>query len=251
MAQQNEHSSYPWHSLHMCEASPTLRSHNRYHQSMTGHAPIHVDAVFTPSSLPTVTDVDRTNLSKKLSTGLKTLGQFTLLNGRTKLGKTTLLTHTLRSLEDSDDFWFSYMPGQNVASVDDFWKQLASQLGIPVSREANLASSNTKSWNVSASISAALAPLKARMSGGVSGADTTSTSSKETFDILPNEAALMMLEAYKIQGRRSIIAIDDFHFIQDVDLRRQILVALRPVAEQLGTTILLSSLPGRESDPAC
>lgn len=54
---------------------------------------------------------------------------------------------------------------------------------------------------------------------------------------------------FRDERRRVVIAIDDFHFIDDVAARRRIVVALRTLTDQ-GCSAILSTVNSAESDPA-
>lgn len=106
---------------------------------------LHTSDIFTPAKLPTVTDVDRTSVSRELSTWVRRGGYFVSLLGNTKLGKTTLVKGFLASQPEGS--WTTYIPGQRLGEGSaDLWTKLAKDLGIPTSRDTGMANSDKATW---------------------------------------------------------------------------------------------------------
>ena len=212
-------------------------------------ATIFTSDVFTPAKLPTFTDVDRTSVSKNLALWVNRGGFFVSLLGTTKLGKTTLVKSFLKALPVGA--WSTYIPGQSLgAGADDLWLKLAQALGIPTSKESGLASSNKASWGAMARIKASFFPGAGAVAGTtVSQEQQNGSSSGEKFEIDPEQAVIETITLMRDNKLRVVVAIDDFHFVTDPDSRRDIVLALRPLTD-LGCSVILSTIPGGEVDPA-
>lgn len=205
--------------------------------------------VFTPAKLPTVTDVDRTLVSKQLARWVNRGGYFVSLLGTTKLGKTTLVKSFLGSLPKTS--WSVYVPGQALGGgASHLWIKLAQALQIPTSKETGLANSSKDSWGFIGRLSVAILPTvaKASINSSVSCEDSSTSTAGETFDIDPEQAVTEALMLLRANNRKVVIAIDDFHFVTETAARRAIVLALRPLAD-VGCAIVLSTIPGGELDP--
>lgn len=211
---------------------------------------IQTSDVFTPAKLPTVTDVDRTTVSKELSMWVRRGGFFVSLLGNTKLGKTTLIKSFLATLPEGS--WSVYLPGQRLgAGADDLWLKLARELGIATSKETGMANSNTSTWGIMARLQASILPGVAKATAGANagGSIEDRATSAEKFDIDAETAVTHALQLLKDDNRQVVIAVDDFHFVSDPAARRDIVIALRTLTDN-GCSVVLSTVMSAEFDPA-
>lgn len=209
---------------------------------------LHTSDIFTPAKLPTVTDVDRTSVSRELSTWVRRGGYFVSLLGNTKLGKTTLVKGFLASQPEGS--WTTYIPGQRLGEGSaDLWTKLAKDLGIPTSRDTGMANSDKATWKFMARLRVGFAGNSVTGGADAGGEHQTTNSSGEKFDIDPETAVTEALQLLKSAGRTVVIAIDDFHFVQSADARREIVIALRTLTD-MGCSVILSTVNSAESDPA-
>lgn len=209
---------------------------------------VRTSEVFTPAELPRTTSVDRTGLLTGI-TQLMGRKAYISLTGATKLGKTTFLRRYLRDLPEGS--WSAYIPGQNLREgSSDLWVRLAQELGIPTSKETGLASNDKKTWGFIGRLALTLLPGSKATAGAQQGGESGVTESTvDKFTLNPEQAVAEALAIIRDDGRRVVIAIDDFHFVLDADKRQSIIIALRPLAD-LGVKIILSTILGGEIDPA-
>lgn len=203
--------------------------------------------MFTPAKLPTVTDVDRSQTSAALRKWVRRGGYFVSVLGTTKLGKPTLVKGLLRDLQPAA--WTTYLPGQSLQGGEtDLWSHLVKALGIPTSTETGRASSKKSTWGVFSKLALSWLPGNSAEAGGNAGGESGSeSSSSELYDLDPQAAVSEALLALRRGGMDVVIAIDDFHFVTSPETRRNLLLALRPLTDE-GCSVVLSTIPGRESD---
>lgn len=207
---------------------------------------VQTSDVFTPAKLPTVTDVDREHLSKALDRLLRRGGFYIPVMGTTKLGKTTLVNGALRKLGYS-----IFLRGQSLTEgSDSIWPKLAAELEIPVSKEKGTVSGDKSTWGFFGKFAATLALIgKAEAGAQVGGEHLLQNSTSTSVPLDAESEVIKALELLVRGGLRVAIAIDDFHFITDVEKRRSIIRALRPVTGA-GVSVVLITLPNRATDPA-
>lgn len=202
--------------------------------------------IFTPTKRPTFTSVRRAEVWEELEGYVEQGGGFVSLLGTTKLGKSTLIEGAL----DTSIFGVS-IPGQALVSgVDALWRRLVDALGIHTSATTGMVNSRGIELAVAARIG-----VKDVGEGeiGLKGSKGKSASSTKEYVIDPAKAvqdAFSLIAAATDDNQNPpIIAIDDFHFITDPSVRRELILALRPIAEG-NVTVILATLPGREDDDA-
>jgi len=202
--------------------------------------------VFTPAKFPTVTDVNREMLSKSLDRLLRRGGYYIPVMGTTKLGKTTLVSGALKKLDYS-----IFLRGQSLTEgSESLWPRLAAELEIPVSKEKGTVSGDKSTWGFFGKFSAALATLAKAEVGAQFGGEHMSQNSTSSSVLLDAESEVIKALGLLTKSRMKVaIAIDDFHFITDVEKRRSIVRALRPIAGA-GVSVILITLPNRGTDPA-
>lgn len=206
---------------------------------------VRTSEVFTPAKLPTITSVDRTAVTEALGRVLPRGGNFVSVLGTTKLGKTTLVRKSLDAVDLS-----IYVPGQTLqAGPADLWQKCASELGIPTSVEASISSTDVSTWGLLGQVTAKIPGLAAKVGSTIGGQHGKTSSSGTKIQIDPERAVTASLTTVEASGVHVVVAIDDFHFISDQKTRKDILLALRPLADQ-GCTVVLISTPPSADDPA-
>jgi hypothetical protein len=198
--------------------------------------------VFTPAKLPTVTDVDRSQVSAELKKWASRGGYFVSVLGTTKLGKTTLVKGYLSTL-NNESAWSAYLSGQSLQEGPTaLWAQLAVQLEIPSSRESGLVSGDRTNWGVTSRFKFAWFPgSDTSLEGRIGGDVLEERRSGLTFDTDPETAVKEVIGKLRAAGVSATIAIDDFHFVTSVEARRNIALALRPLTD-IGLTVILSTI---------
>lgn len=210
---------------------------------------IKTSDVFTPAKLPTYTDVDRTQLSEELKRWMRHGGYFLSVMGTTKLGKTTLIKNFLNT--QTEDGWSIYIPGQSLQEgAQDLWKLLVNEFGIPTSQETGYASSDKSTWKILTKLAAKVPGLSASLGLDVSGEKQKTETTSNKFDVLPSRAVTEAIDLIREQDQKVFIAVDDFHFVLDAAARKSIVLALRPLAEEHGCSVILSTIPGGQEDVA-
>ncbi|MDQ0676568.1 hypothetical protein QFZ36_004194 [Pseudarthrobacter siccitolerans] len=207
---------------------------------------IQTSDVFTPAKLPTITDVDREDLSKALDRLLRRGGFYIPVMGTTKLGKTTLVNSALKKMGYS-----IFLRGQSLSEGSEtLWLKLAAELEIPASKDTGTVSGDKSTWGFFGKFAATLALVgKAEAGAQVGGEHSLQQSTSKTVPLDAESEVIKALELLAKGGLKVAIAIDDFHFITDVEKRRSIIRALRPVTGA-GVSVVLITLPNRATDPA-
>lgn len=130
------------------------------------------------------------------------------------------------------------------------WTKLAGELGIPTSRESGLANSDRSTWGIFARLSVALFPGTGLSTGvNVSESREHKASSNERFDVDPEAAVKEALTTLLDKKLRAVVVIDDYHFVESVDARRAIALALRPLTDK-GLTVILCTIHAGQVDEA-
>ena len=206
---------------------------------------VQTSDVFTPAKLPTITDVDREELSKALDRILRRGGFYIPVMGTTKLGKTTLVNSALKKIGYS-----IFLRGQSLAEGSDaLWQKLAAELEIPVSKEKGTVAGDKSTWGFFTKFGTTLGLVKAEGGGQFGGEHSRQRSTTTSVTLDAESEVVKAFELLKAGGLNVAIAIDDFHFITDVEKRRSIIRALRPVTGA-GVSVVLITLPNRATDPA-
>lgn len=207
---------------------------------------LETSEVFTPAKLPTFTDVTRSEVSASLNKLLRRGGFFISVSGTTKLGKTTLVRGALKKLDYS-----IYMNGSALADGPyTLWHRLASELGIPSVKERGTVSGDKSTWKFYAKFSAMFPGFGGAEAGSEAGGEHSLENQNSSS--VPLDAEGEVTKAFKelVLARKKIaIVIDDFHFVTDVNTRRELIQGLRGLAIE-GVSIVMITLPGRSSDAA-
>lgn len=201
--------------------------------------------VFTPAKRPTITGVNRTHLSQEIDWEIKKGGWYVSVLGATKLGKTTLVKTALGKVDFS-----IFVNGNSFLEGDNaLWQKLGAALEIPVSKETGTVSGDKSTWGFFAKFSANLGLAKGEGGSQFGGEHMRQTTSTNAIQLDAETEVIKAFELLIDKGITVAIAIDDFHFVTDVERRRSLIKALRPVAGA-GVSIILITLPNRETDPA-
>jgi hypothetical protein len=194
--------------------------------------------VFTPSSYPTHTYVNRSdsNVAEQLADALTIDGQVVSIAGPSKCGKTVLVEKAV----GKDNL--IAVTGAGIQTADDLWNRVLDWMGEPHIASATDTSSSGISGSVSASAKGKV-PLVAEASVevGVAGerGKTQATQISTTRRGLQQVASEIAKSAYTV-------LVDDFHYmprtIQEV-VAQQI-----KEASHLGVRIVLCTVPHRTDD---
>ncbi|NAZ84638.1 hypothetical protein GTR00_00610 [Kineococcus sp. T90] len=176
-------------------------------------------------------------------------GVFISVLGTTKLGKSTLIRDALTTAAVTP-----YIPGQQLDKEGEsaLWARLAAALEIPASQQKGKVTGNKARWGVLARLGIGFSGTGASVTSSIGGEEHTDNSTSVTYDIDTPTAVTEALNLASQKAREDgenppVIAIDDFHFVTDPGKRREIILALRPLADA-DVTVLLATLPGRETD---
>lgn len=205
--------------------------------------------VFTPNKAPTFTSVTRSELWDEVEALSEQGGAFVSVMGTTKLGKSTLVKSVMKKAA-----FYVYIPGQNLSSgAGALWTRLASELGIPASTTSGKVVGDKSKWSFMARFGISVPGFNSSAGAGVEGEHHVDQSSGSTYEMdtpsaVAEAMAMLAADARTKGGFPPIIVIDDFHFVIDVEKRRELILALRPLAES-DVTVILATLPGREADP--
>lgn len=210
---------------------------------------VKTSEVFTPTKPPTFTSVKRDALWDQVDALTEQGGAFISVMGTTKLGKSTLVKSVMKNADFN-----VYIPGQNLASGSGaLWTRLASELGIPTSTTSGRVVGDKSKWGFMAKFGITFPGVASSAGAEAGGEHHVDQSSGSTYEMdTPSAVAeamrLLAADAREKSGYPPIIVIDDFHFVIEVDKRRELILALRPLAES-DVTVILATLPGREDDP--
>lgn len=202
-----------------------------------------VSEVFNPIEPPTYSDITRSDVVNAMAWALTDpWGQYVEVSGTTKFGKSTLVNDVVNQYCDVS----FKLAGQDLSSLDDFWIQLAYLLGIPHSSSTGTTTAQKSNWGIISRLGLGnFAAITARGGESSESGTTDSNSHEISLNVAVKEALAILREASK----KVAIVIDDFHFVQKSAVRREILVALRPIS-QMGVTPVLITLPRTSMDPA-
>lgn len=204
-----------------------------------GEIMLKTTEVFTPNtSSPRLSKVSRVALEEHLADKVDEGGMYIFVQGVTKLGKTTLVRGAVKELDSH--FWFD---AQNLREgTAALWSALASQLRHPIEEAMKSTNTDTSKWSFLGSLGFPGITVGTRAGG-------SHASGWEKSRIITNDlphAIPAALAALRESGKSAAIVLDDFHFIDDQEVRTQILQALKPVADK-GVTIIVVTLPYRDN----
>ncbi|MDD3051457.1 MAG: hypothetical protein PHR06_09965 [Candidatus Cloacimonetes bacterium] len=197
-----------------------------------------VNDVFIVGGLPTVTYISRDDyaLEMKLRNSINSKFKLISVSGSTKSGKTVLCRSVLQLF---NNIWLS---GSDISTEDDFWILIQNKLHLPVFQSKMSESIETET--ISANAKGELNCLISKASGSVSGAQEKLKKSIQlelNNGLFKNELFNYLIES------KTILVIDDFHYISP-EIQKFLIRALKnPIFDGLITIIL--SIPHRAYDP--
>lgn len=190
--------------------------------------------VFVPGGMPSYTYQDRRELGLEdnLQSALRRLRKFISVAGPTKCGKTVLVR---KIIPREEGVWIE---GGHVASIDEFWKQVLSCLGLASSTA--IASGKTIDKTFETENSAGFKPsgIGAEIKNKEAEKNGQSLARTDTFSALPSTAAVNGLVAVK-----RVLVIDDFHYI-DPNVQTAIIRGLKQAVFD-GLSVVLILIPHR------
>lgn len=204
--------------------------------------------VFTPSKTPTHTSVTRKSVLGQIEVLAEQGGAFISVMGTTKLGKSTLVKSVMRSAA-----FHAYIPGQNLgAGAAGLWSRLASDLGIPASTTSGTVVGDKSKWGFFGRFGISVPGFSSGGGARIDGEHHVDKSNASTYEMdTPSavaEAMALLCQDARSKGEQPpILVIDDFHFVTDPSVRRDLVLALRPMTDA-DVTVILATLPGREDD---
>lgn len=200
---------------------------------------MHVNDIFTPGSLPSVTYYERSSLrlEQNLLNAIGTRGYISVISGPSKCGKTVLCEKVI----GVDNMLL--ITGAGITTIDVFWSKLRQELDTE--RSSSKATSNTVGGTVTGTATATGSiPFLAKATGSVGG--TANISRQQTLNKIfddRNSKALFKL----LRDENLTLVVDDFHYA-DVAVQRILAQEFKEAARE-GTRIVLVSIPHR-SDQA-
>lgn len=194
--------------------------------------------VFTPSSTPTYTYVDRTSLGfeTRLINASKIPNMVVSVSGPSKSGKTVLIKKVV-----SDDLLIT-VSGSVVKSAEDLWNGVLAWIEVP--SQATIVTGGSTNVSVGAKAGGAVGiPLVAKgVAEGSAGAGKAWQSSvSETY----RQAGLDQV-VKEIADSDFVVFIDDFHYIPR-EVQQEIGRQIKAAAE-MGVKIFTASVPHRSDD---
>jgi len=188
--------------------------------------------VFTPTRFPIYSYVSRqANYEQDIEHCVQT-GIIAFIHGPTKSGKSVLAEKAAQGLSTPSH----KISARNFRSPNEFWETVASQLGIQeavtTTRSATKGTKRTMTWL--AKITAWFA-AEASASGTVEKQLETGETITQTIQIDP---ALELEKQSRNQGKRHTIIIDNFHYIQDSKIQRELLQELRNLLDHVSIIII-------------
>lgn len=183
----------------------------------------HRDIIFVAGGQPTITYVERNELDieRRLARAIAAPNQIVSLAGPSKSGKTVLCRRVLGERE------FVWVDGGRVATVQDFWKYVCSELEIPSVTEESTQDETGLRLEGSFILTA----------GGSKISKTSKLFRKENG---MDDALREMVD------RRIILVIDDFHYIKN-ECRVEIVRNIKGAVFQ-GLKVVLLSVAHRTFD---
>lgn len=198
---------------------------------------VRVGEVFVPGGLPTVTYNPRTELrlEERLRDYLDERHRILSLSGPTKSGKTVLLRAILREV---DAVWLS---GGEVSNVDDFWAQVADQLGLFTQETFSGHSGHLTGTEHGAAV-------RGTLFGAGAKADARRRQSQEAVRGGSQGRSRPLNAAAKeaLLSRTPPLVIDDFHYLER-SVQGEIVRNLKDVVFG-GVPVIFASVPHRAFD---
>lgn len=196
------------------------------------------DQVFTPTSPPTVTYVDRhwngRRLEDLLRLGLATKGQLVSLAGPSKSGKTVLVERVAKD-------YLIPISGGGIRSSSDLWQRVMAWVNAPTSITSTSTYQGGSKATASAEVGAKLPVVEGKTGGSAEQNSSvmqavTSTQSPDLVEKVRRELA----------ESEFVLFIDDFHYI-DRPAQAEIAQQLKYLASA-GVKLVVASVPFRGDD---
>jgi hypothetical protein len=212
-----------------------LRSINRL---LKGSVNMWAADIFTPSSYPTHTYVNRTDIDveQTLSDNLSIAGQVVSIAGPSKCGKTVLVEKAV-----GKDVLIP-VTGSGIQTADDFWNRVLDWIGEPHSTFAIDTNSSSLNGNVGASAKGkipAIAEFSTEFSAGGGKTKTQATQ-------ISTQRRGMQQVVQEIANSQFTVLLDDFHYMQRPV--QEVIAQQIKEASRLGVRIVLCTVPHRTDD---
>ena len=194
--------------------------------------------VFTPSSVPTYTYIDREKhqFEEQLREALRVPNRIVSLSGPSKSGKTVLL----RKVVSKDNL--IELSGAGIDSVEGFWASILSWMELPTEvSEGRTTSGEAKIVGKGGGEIGVPFVAQGKVEAGVDVSGKRSAETKQTFP----QANLAQV-AREIADSEFTVFVDDFHYIPE-DVRPDIARQIKAGAER-GIRFCTASVPHRSDD---
>jgi hypothetical protein len=193
--------------------------------------------VFVPGGLPKLTYNPRNtlDLESHLRKAKDNLCKLVMVTGSTKSGK-TVLTSTV--FDKNHSVWFD---GGAFSTEDEFWRDIADQLQIPLDESKTESNSVAESSTLSAGGQVGLPGLSAKVDTSDLSNQTQINSTSLSIKHSPKSSALRALNHLQTP-----LIIDDFHYIPR-DNQATIVRALKAVIFE-GAPVIFLAIPHRRLD---
>ena len=192
-----------------------------------------VREVFRPTSLPTITFIDRsgTKACAELQFYLVNTGGLVSVHGDSKSGKTTLCQNILKPYDPL------LLHGRVIQTLDMFWDAVSARAGTPNQTEFELSKGQKRGSNSGgkASFGGDVYPFEISGEHKRASEETQDSKTKSIYSRSPQQILDDLI------GSARPLIIDDFHSIPK-DVQQSIVFSLKPAIDQ-GITVVVISIP--------
>jgi hypothetical protein len=193
------------------------------------------DEVFTPTTFPTHTYVERSQLTleQRLAPWLSNSTLVAMVSGPSKAGKTVLIQKVV------GDENLITVSGASISSADTLWDRVLDWIGAPNATIASMVETKSESQSLEGTTSAGLPGVvsfqgKGTKTGGTTGADTLGATA--------NRQGLPQV-VREIANSSYTLLIDDFHYIAP-EVQTHVAQQIKDAASR-GVRICVASVPHR------
>lgn len=183
--------------------------------------------VFTPTRFPTYSYVARRDNYEETIEFCINESSIAFIHGPTKSGKTVLAERVAQKANARS----TKVNARNYRSANDFWQVVASQMGIPetVSSTRRTGEGHKRGISWLAKVSAWLAEASA--TGTIERSTDKETAETRTVGVDP-------VTGIKSRPQRTLLIIDNFHYIQERSVQKEILREVRNLLGHVSVVII-------------
>lgn len=193
--------------------------------------------VFTPTSTPTYTYVDRAdkNFEKRLREAMAIPNMVVSISGPSKSGKTVLI----KKIVDTNDL--IQVSGSTIKAPEDLWTRVLGWMESPTETAEKSGTSLKGAVSTKAEATAGVIFAKGSVAANIDGAVERRT---ETTRTTKRGGLTQVID--EIAGSKFVMLIDDFHYIPK-DAQIEVGKQIKSAAES-GVRIITASVPHRSDD---